>query len=265
MSEAYQMRFGGIGRLYGRNALSLFAQSHVMVIGIGGVGTWAAEALARSGIGHLSLVDLDDICITNTNRQTHALSSTIGESKVEVMAERITAINPECKVAQFEDFVSSDNLAQVLASKPDYVVDCIDSVAAKVALIAYCKRYKIKLISVGGAGGQMDPTQVQVCDLAKSYQDPLLAKVRNQLRRDHGFSKNPKRKFSVECVFSTEQLTYPSADGQVCQQKPQNGGSMRMDCASGFGAVTPVTGTFGFVAASRVLAKLAKRAESTHN
>ena len=262
MSESYQNRFGGIGRLYGEGALAKFSRSHVVVVGIGGVGTWVAEALARSGIGQITLIDLDDICVTNTNRQIHALKSTIGESKVEVMAERVRQINPECQVNEVEDFITVDNLADYFVSVKsggdiDYVVDCIDAVKPKAALIAWCKRNKIKLVTVGGAGGQMDPTQVQVTDLAKTYQDPLLAKVRNILRREYNFSKNVQRRFAIEAVFSTEQLSYPQSDGSVCNTKATAEGPKRMDCASGFGAVTVVTGTFGFVAASRVLTKIA--------
>ncbi|WP_028111567.1 tRNA cyclic N6-threonylcarbamoyladenosine(37) synthase TcdA [Ferrimonas kyonanensis] len=260
MNDDYLQRFGGIGRLYGAAALQHFSQAHVCVVGIGGVGTWVAEALARSGIGELTLIDLDDICITNSNRQCHALTQTIGQSKVAVMAQRIRDINPDCKVNEVEEFVDSDNLFELIDDGLDYLVDCIDSVKAKAALIAHCKRRKIKLVTVGGAGGQMDPTRVQVADLAKTYQDPLAAKVRNLLRRDYNFSKNPKRRFQVECVFSDEQLKYPGADGQICLAKGAAEGPKAMDCASGFGAVTPLTGTFGFVAASRVLIKLAERA-----
>ncbi|GGN20821.1 tRNA cyclic N6-threonylcarbamoyladenosine(37) synthase TcdA [Shewanella putrefaciens] len=262
MTEAYQNRFGGIGRLYGQKALAKFARSHVVVVGIGGVGTWAAEALARSGIGQISLIDLDDICVTNTNRQIHALISTIGRSKVAVMAQRIRDINPDCQVNEIEDFITIDNLGDYLLGAKeggniDYVIDCIDAVKQKAALIAWCKRQKIKIVTVGGAGGQTDPTQIQLTDLAKTYQDPLLAKVRNILRREYHFSKNVQRRFAIDAVFSSEQLVYPQADGSVCNAKATADGSMRMDCASGFGAVTMVTGTFGFVAASRVLSRLA--------
>lgn len=266
LSEAYINRFAGIGRLYGQKALRQFAQSHVAVVGIGGVGTWVAESLARSGIGEITLIDLDDICVTNTNRQIHALKQTIGESKVEVMAERILQINPDCKVNQIEDFITPENLGGYFIGRKqegnlDFVVDCIDAVNPKAALIAWCKRQKLPIVTVGGAGGQVDPIQVQVADLAKTYQDPLLAKVRNILRREYYFSKNLQRRFSIEAVFSTEQLVYPQADGSVCNTKANADGSMRMDCASGFGAVTVVTGTFGFIAASRVLIKLARKAK----
>ncbi|MFQ6372945.1 tRNA cyclic N6-threonylcarbamoyladenosine(37) synthase TcdA [Shewanella sp. YIC-542] len=261
-ADAYQQRFGGIARLYGVNALRVFSTAHVMVIGVGGVGTWVAEALARSGIGHISLMDLDDVCVTNTNRQIHALAATVGQSKVAVMAARIRQINPLCEVSEIEDFINADNLPQHLPPEqaPDYVVDCIDAVKPKAALIAWCRRHKMRLVTVGGAGGQIDPTQVAITDLAKTIQDPLLAKVRNLLRREYNFSKNPQRRFGVDAVFSTEQLKYPQPDGSVCNSKERVTGSMRMDCSAGFGAVTAVTGTFGFVAVSCVLRKLAQTA-----
>lgn len=264
LSESYLARFAGIGRLYGQDALVTFSQAHVMVIGIGGVGTWVAESLARSGIGKITLMDLDDICVTNSNRQSHALASTIGQSKVAVMAARIRDINPECVVNEVEDFLTQDNLAEHVLGKAqggelDFVVDCIDAVKQKAALIAWCKRNKIPMVTVGGAGGQTDPSLIQLTDLAKTYQDPLLAKVRTILRKDYNFSKNVQRRFAVDAVFSSQHLVYPKADGSVCNTKTGTDGSMRMDCASGFGAVTMVTGTFGFMAASRVLTKLAAK------
>ncbi|NRA82634.1 MAG: tRNA cyclic N6-threonylcarbamoyladenosine(37) synthase TcdA [Gammaproteobacteria bacterium] len=258
MSEQLDLRFGGTKRLYGEQAVAKLLQSHVCVIGIGGVGSWAAEALARSAIGEITLIDLDDICVTNTNRQIHATVDTIGQSKVEVMAQRIKAINPDCKVNEIEDFIEPDNLAELITKDFDYVIDAIDSIKAKVALLVYCKRNKIKIITVGGAGGQQDPTQIQVVDLAKTVQDPLAAKVRNELRRHHNFTKNPKRRFQIDCVFSTEQLVYPTAAGEVCHQKPQTDGPMKMDCSSGFGATTVVTATFGLVAVARVISKLTR-------
>ena len=256
MSEQFDLRFGGTKRLYGNEAVEKLASSHVSVVGIGGVGSWAAEALARSCVGEITLIDLDDICTTNINRQIHALTDTVGQSKVEVMAQRVRGINPDCKINEVEDFVDANNLSELITKEMDYVIDAIDSIKAKVALIAYCKRYKIKIITVGGAGGQQDPTQVQIADLAKTVQDPLAAKVRSELRRFHNFSKNPKRRFQVECVFSTEHLMYPTSEGSVCAQKSQADGPMKMDCASGFGAATVVTASFGFVAVARVIKKL---------
>ncbi len=252
----YQLRFGGINRLYGNNGSQIIKQSHFCVIGIGGVGSWAAEALARNGVGEITLIDLDDICITNVNRQIHALTNTVGLSKVEVMAERIKEINPECKVHQVEDFITPDNLFDLLLSSFDYVIDAIDSVNVKTKLIAHCKCNKLPIITIGGAGGQIDPTRIQICDLSQTYQDPLLAKVRNQLRREHNFSRNVKRKFSIDAVFSTEQLVYPDQEGNVCHQKPEQDGAMKLDCSGGFGSTTHITATFAFFAISRAISKL---------
>lgn len=255
----YQTRFGGISRLYGAQQALWLQQARFCIVGIGGVGTWVAEALARSGVGHICLIDLDDICTTNTNRQIHANSKTVGLAKVDVMADRIKLINPDCQLDVIEDFITADNLHEVIGNKDnikfDFVIDAIDSINAKTALIAHCKRNKIGLVVTGGAGGQTDPSQIQYSDLAKTTHDPLLSKVRNQLRRDYNFSKNPKRKFSVDCVFSTEQLQYPQADGSVCQMKSTADGSMRLDCNMGFGAATMVTGSFGFFAAAKAISK----------
>lgn len=254
-------RFGGIERLYGRVGARAIQQSHVCVVGIGGVGSWVAEALARSGIGALTLIDLDDICVTNTNRQVHTLDTTVGAFKADAMAERVRAINPECQATSVIDFVTRDNLSNHIHNELDFVVDCIDSVASKAALIHYCNRQKIKIITVGAAGGQLDPTQITVGDLNKTYNDPLARKVRAMLRRHYGFSRNPKRNYSIPCVYSTEQLRYPKPDGSVCQQKSALSGSTRLDCASGFGAATMVTATFGFTAAAKVIEKLVRKAE----
>lgn len=251
----YQLRFGGIERLYGVNGAKHIQQAHFCVIGIGGVGSWIAEAFARNGVGQITLIDLDDICITNTNRQIHALVDTVGESKVEVMAERIKQINPDCIVNEVEDFITMENLAELINSEFDYVVDAIDSVRVKTALIAHCKRQKLPMITIGGAGGQIDPTKINITDLSKTYQDPLLAKVKNQLRRDYNFPRNVKRKFAIDAVFSTEQLIYPTNDGEVCLAKQSNDGAMRLDCSGGFGAATHVTASFAFFAVSKVMTK----------
>ncbi len=255
-SETYQQRFAGTRRLYGDTALECLRHSHVCVIGIGGVGSWSVEALARSGVGQLTLIDMDDVCVTNINRQIHAMTATVGQSKIEVMAERVKGINPECIVHLIDDFISEDNIKNYITSDFDYVLDAIDSIKPKTALLAYCKRNKIKVITVGGAGGQSDPTQIKVADLTKTIQDPLAAKLRNNLRRFYNFSKTQGRKFGIECVYSTEQLKYPQADGSVCHAKATADGSKKMDCASGFGAATMVTATFGFIAASRIITKL---------
>ena len=255
-----EQRFGGIQRLYGLQAFNLFQEANICVVGVGGVGSWAAEALARSGVGTITLIDLDDICITNTNRQIHALETTIGEPKVEAMAERIKLINPECRVEQIDDFITLENIPQLIGSQFNYVIDCIDSVKEKAALIAHCKRNKIPVITVGGAGGQTDPTRINVIDLSKTNHDPLAAKTRSVLRRYYNFSKSGRR-FAVDCVYSEEQLVYPQPDGSVCQMKNISDGNTRLDCSGGFGASTCVTASFGFVAVSRVLQKMIERME----
>ncbi|MFD0965648.1 tRNA cyclic N6-threonylcarbamoyladenosine(37) synthase TcdA [Seminibacterium arietis] len=247
--DNYEQRFGGIGRLYGKVALQKLSQAHVCVIGIGGVGSWIVEALARTGVGQISMIDMDDICVTNINRQIHALSGSVGQLKTEVMKQRVMLINPQCKVNIIDDFISPDNLADCLQCNYDYVIDAIDNVRTKAALIAYCKRHKIRIITVGGAGGKTDPSQIQIADLTKTIQDPLAAKVRSVLRKEYGFNQNGKRKFGIDCVFSSQQLIFPKVDGD-CEV------SATMNCANGFGAVTMVTATFGFFAASRVIDKL---------
>lgn len=261
-SAEYQQRFGGTARLYGRSELEILRAAHVCVVGIGGVGSWAAEALARTGVGAITLIDMDDVCVTNINRQIHAMSGTVGRAKIEVMAERIRAINPDCAVHLIDDFITPDNQAEYLSRGYDYVIDAIDSVRPKAAMLAYCKRNKIPVIMVGGAGGQIDPTQIQVADLTKTIQDPLAAKVRGILRQEYNFSKNPKRKFGIDCVFSSEHLIYPQADGSACQAKQTAEGPKRMDCASGFGAATMVTASFGFIAVSRVIQRLLAKAQA---
>ena len=258
----YQLRFGGISRLYGNNGANALQQAHFCVIGIGGVGSWVAEAFARNGVGQLTLIDLDDLCVTNINRQIHALTDTIGQSKVDVMAERIKQINPDCQVNVIEDFVTLDNVKTLLTNSIDYVVDAIDSVQVKCAIIAHCKRNKLPIITIGGAGGQIDPSKIAIADLSQTFQDPLLAKVRNQLRREYNFSRNVKRKFSIDAVFSSEQLRYPDTQGNVCHAKQANDGAMRLDCSGGFGAATHVTACFAFFAGGKAIDKFLKRALS---
>ncbi len=250
------LRFGGIARLYGVDALQRLEQAHVAVVGIGGVGSWTAEALARSGVGEISLFDLDDVCITNTNRQAHTLTNTIGQAKVDVMAQRIQAINPACKVHAVADFVSKDTMAQYITEDLDFVVDCIDGVQTKAGLIAWCKRRKIQVITTGGAGGQIDPTQIRVGDLNKTFHDPLASRVRALLRSEYNFSRTSTSHYSVPCVFSTEQLRYPNPDGSVCHSKNFIGEGVKLDCAGGLGAAMTVTASFGLVAAARTIDKL---------
>ncbi|HPQ97847.1 MAG TPA: tRNA threonylcarbamoyladenosine dehydratase, partial [Thiolinea sp.] len=206
-------RFGGIARTYGQQGLLAFTRAHVTVIGVGGVGSWAVEALARSGIGALTLIDLDNVAESNINRQLPALDSTLGMAKIEVLRRRIQDINPDCRVRLIEDFVALDTLEQQLDPDTGFVIDCIDNFRIKAGLIAWCRRRKIRIITLGGAGGQRDPGSIRLTDLARSQHDPLLARVRKQLRQEYGFSRNPKRRFEVPCVWSVEQMVFPAADG----------------------------------------------------
>ncbi|MDF7670553.1 tRNA cyclic N6-threonylcarbamoyladenosine(37) synthase TcdA [Orbaceae bacterium ESL0721] len=259
-STAYWQRFSGIARLYGEPALINFSKAHICVIGIGGVGSWVAESLARSGIGNITLIDMDDVCVTNVNRQIHALKSTIGQAKTAVMAERIVQINPECKVTIIDDFINPDNVNDYLGTKTspryDYIIDAIDSVNDKAALLAHCRRQKLKVITIGGAGGKKDPTQIKIADLAKTIQDPLVSKLREKLKHNYKLNKDSKGKYSIPCVYSTEQLTYPAENGAICMAKKGAVGAKKMGCEFGFGAITTVTATFGFVAVSYVLNRI---------
>ncbi len=259
LSPSYQQRFGGVARLYGEAALTQLSQSHFLIAGIGGVGSWTAEALARSGVGKISLLDMDDICITNTNRQIHTLQATIGKEKNQIMAERLKAINPDLEVVCINDFLDADNPAQLIPEDTDCVVDAIDDANAKAALIAFCKRRKLPIVTVGSAGGKQDPRQITSTDLSRTTNDPLLAKVRNLLRRDYNFSRNSKRRFSVEAIYSTEQMVYPSGNGGICAQKPEQMDGVKLDCSGGFGAITMVTASAGFIAASRAIDRFLQR------
>lgn len=259
-------RFGGVARLYGREGLAAFERAHVAVIGIGGVGSWVAEALARSAVGELTLIDLDNVAESNTNRQIHALDGNYGKPKVDAMAERIALIDRQCRVRRVEDFVDPENFDALLGGGFDYVVDAIDSVRTKTALIAWCVARGQPLITVGGAGGQLDPTRIRIDDLALTIQDPLLSKVRAQLRKLHGFARGPKAKFKVSAVYSDEPLIYPEAAvcdvddvAQHVATSPGHAGPVGLNCA-GFGSSICVTASFGFAAAAYVLKALAKTA-----
>lgn len=258
-----QQRFGGIARLYGHQAQILFSRAHICVIGMGGVGSWAVEALARTGIGAITLIDMDDVCVTNTNRQNHAVRENIGQAKIAVMEQRILAINPHCQVKCIDDFITPENVVEMLGQNFSYVIDTIDSVRPKAALLAYCRRYAIPIITVGGAGGQIDPTRIAVLDLAKTVQDPLAASVRERLKRDFGVVKNSKGKLRIDCVSSSEPLMYPQIESNLSRSGCTTEGSKRMDCASGFGAVTMVTATFGFIAVAHALKKMIAKATAS--
>jgi len=250
----YQRRFGGIARLYGADALARFQGAHVCIIGIGGVGSWAAEAMARSAIGKLTLVDMDHIAVSNVNRQLPALDGNFGKAKVAAMAERVRAINPRCEITQLDDFLTIENLSQMMGAGYDYVLDCIDQMRVKVALVAHARRQGLPLIISGGAGGRIDPTRIQVADIALTSGDPLLARIRTELRRNHGFARDAK-KFGIEAVFSTEPLQRPTAACATDDNTAVTG----LNCA-GYGSSVTVTAGFGMCMAGRVLARLATNA-----
>ena len=256
-------RFGGIARLYGESGVLKLSQAHVCVIGIGGVGSWVAESLARSAIGAITLIDLDVVSESNINRQLLATTDAIGRDKVLVMRDRILQINAECRVRAIDEFISRDNLAELILPEFDYVIDCIDDFRTKAALINYCRKQKIRILTMGGAGGQSDPLKIKQVDLSRTKQDVLLARTRKLLRQDYGFARNLKRSFGVPCVYSDEQLVYPDGDGGVSQQRPvndpdaENVASNALNCAGGMGSITHVTGTFAFVATGFVLSQLA--------
>lgn len=246
----FERRFGGLGRLYGRDALEKLRAARVAVVGVGGVGSWTVEALARSGIGHLTLIDMDDVCISNTNRQLPAMDGNVGRLKVEVLAERVRLINPLCAVVAEPVFFTKATAARLLQEGFDVVVDAIDAVDNKCRLIAECRERGQKLVVCGGVGGLVDPTGIRHADLAKSRGDPLLAKVRKTLRRQYGFPQ--KEKYGIDSVYSEELPRYPWADGTVCAAKEPGSGT-RLNCEEGFGTACFVSGAMGFAAAARAV------------
>ena len=252
-------RFGGVDRLYGRGA----AQRLASVVGVGGVGSWTVEALVRSGVGELTLIDADDVCVSNVNRQLHALEGQFGRAKVEVLAERARAINPEVRIHTIASFLTPSNLGELLDRGYDLVLDACDSFRVKVEAIAWCRRRKLPLIVVGSAGGRIDATRIQVRDLSRTEHDALLSLIRKKLRQDFHFPRNRDRYFGVPAVFSLENVRYPQADGTVCGTRPANADeAMRLDCGSGLGAAMHVTATFGLVAAGKAIERLLVRREA---
>ncbi len=267
MTESYLQRFGGIGRLYGVQALPRLHEARVAVIGVGGVGSWVVEALARSGVGSLTLMDMDDVCITNTNRQLPALAQTVGHPKVAVLARRVAEISPECQVQALPEFFLESSADRLLSPGFDAIVDAVDSTQIKALIIAKAQALGIPVVVSGSAGGRRDPTQVKVADLGEAGADPLLQQLRRRLREVHGFAKSPGGKpmhWGVPCVYSTEKAVYPQADGSCSVERGQGAeAGLRLDCAAGFGAATFVTGTFGFALAAEVLRiLLAEKAEA---
>ncbi|TVR03482.1 MAG: tRNA threonylcarbamoyladenosine dehydratase [Deltaproteobacteria bacterium] len=241
------MPFSGTARLVGVEGLQSLRRAHVAVVGVGGVGSWTAEALARCGVGRITLMDLDDVCITNTNRQVHAMPATVGRTKVSVMAERIRAIAPDCRVGELEEFLGEDTLEELFLAFPDVIVDAIDDVAEKCRLVAAGRQRGVPVVVSGGAGGRRDPAQVRTGDLQATGGDGMLRDVRRTLRRVHGWPQTDAP-WGVPAVWSTERPVWPQPDGTVCATPP-TGARGRLDCRTGFGTAVWVTGTFGFAAA----------------
>ncbi len=265
--ENYKLhrRFDRMGRLVGDAKMKKLMGSHVMIIGLGGVGSWTAESLARSGIGRLTVVDFDEICITNFNRQLHALSGLVGSQKAVVMADRLQKINPGAKITAITKFYNAEHCAEIFESRPDYVVDAIDNITAKCHLIAHCKNESIPIIVSTGSGGRMDPSQIKITDLAQTTVDPLARAVRKFLRDHHGFPPEENLPWGIPAVYSPEayrapeELHYDGGKGFLCVC-PQ-GDNPYFQCDNRnliFGNASFVTGTFGLMCASVVVRDLLK-------
>jgi tRNA A37 threonylcarbamoyladenosine dehydratase len=242
-----QRRFAGLDRLYGPEPAQAVRNAHVVVVGVGGVGSWAAEALARSGVGHITLVDMDHVSESNINRQIHAVTPTLGMAKIEAMAQRIALINPACRVAGVDAFVDGDNWMQLLPESADAVIDACDQVIAKTAMAQWARQVGSPFITVGAAGGKRHAHAVTICDLSACTHDPLLAQVRYRLRKFHGAPKEGK-KLGVPCVSSAEPVASPQGAAQ---------GDNTLNC-HGYGSLVTVTATFGMCAAGWVMDKLSR-------
>ncbi|MES3040668.1 MAG: tRNA threonylcarbamoyladenosine dehydratase [Pseudomonadota bacterium] len=249
----YDRRFAGVGRVYGDAALARFADSHAVVVGLGGVGSWVVEALARSAIGQLTLVDLDVVVASNVNRQLQATSEHFGRGKAEVLAERARSINPRLRVRVVDDFLTRENAADILTPQPDLIFDCCDDAKAKLTLALHARRHRNVLIVCGAAGGKLDPTRLAVEDLARTEQDPLLARMRRRLRKHHGYPEEVGKAFGITCIYSNEPITEPQAG--ICD----NAG---LNCA-GYGSLVTVTASMGLLAVSTGLKLLLRRNKRT--
>jgi len=252
-----ERRFGGLERLYGAQSGVALQQAHVAVVGIGGVGSWAAEALTRSGVGALTLIDLDHVAESNINRQVHALTETLGQSKIDAMAQRIQSIHPDCRLTLIDDFLTPDNVQQLLPTELTVVLDCTDQVAAKIAMVLQARARKQALIVCGGAGGKTNALALQVGDLAEATHDALLARMRNTLRRDHRFARASnaagqalKRipKMGVRVLWVNQPTRLP----EVWEQQAEGPVLQGLSCA-GYGSTVTVTAAMGFAAAAEAV------------
>ena len=250
-------RFGGVARLFGHAGLERLRAAHVCVVGVGGVGSWVVEGLARSGVGALTLIDLDDVCVTNVNRQLPALDGQIGRPKVTVLAERVRLINPECRVTEAQEFFTASAAERLLAPSFDFIVDAVDRMSHKALLIAGGRDRGVPVLTVGAAGGRRDAGKIHAGDIGEAG-DELLRQVRKKLRRDHGFSSGAHRgitRMGVRCVWSIEAPVFPWADG-TCAAQPEPGSTLTLDCETGLGTAVFVTGAFGLLAAGEVVRAL---------
>lgn len=250
-------RFDRMARLVGDGPMKTLMRSHVLVAGLGGVGSWAAEAVARSGVGRVTVVDFDAVCVTNANRQLHALDETVGRPKAEVMAERLRRINPRAEISPVTRFLDKAGLPEIFKSRPGFVIDAIDSVASKCQLLAHCKTQGIPVVTSTGSGGRLDPTRVRVADLSKTESDPLARDIRRILREKHGFSKKEGAPFGIPAVFSAEPhrkpkvLHYDHGKGFRCVCPQKDNSFFNCDGRNLiYGNAGFVTGAFGLAAAS---------------
>ncbi|QTD47404.1 tRNA threonylcarbamoyladenosine dehydratase [Ottowia testudinis] len=244
-----ERRFGGLARLYGVQGAARIRDAHVAVVGIGGVGSWAAEALARSGVGRLTLIDLDHVAESNVNRQIHALTDTLGQAKVQAMRERIAQIHPGCEVHAVEEFVEAANWPQLLPEPVDAVIDACDQMAAKVTLAAWARGSGTRFITVGAAGGKRYAERVEIADIADVTHDPLIAQLRYRLRRHHGAATGGQH-IGIAAIFSRENVRLPEA----CDTESAVDGSLN---CHGYGSSVAVTATFGMCAAGWLVDQLA--------
>ena len=265
MAADLERRFGGLARLYGLAGAQRIRQTHAVVVGLGGVGSWAAEALARSGVAQLTLIDLDHISESNINRQLHALDTTLGQSKVDAMRERIRLINPSCEVRCIEEFVDASNWPQLAGldvlggTSPLAVLDACDQVRAKTAMAAWAIEHRVNFISVGAAGGKRHAHRVDIEDLSLTTHDPLLAQLRYRLRKEQGAARVGK--IGVACVFSRESVAQPDRQSEsLPETSDTSDGSLN---CHGYGSVVSVTSTFGVCAAGWLLDKIATDASNS--
>lgn len=262
MSESFERRFGALDRLYGAGSTAGFSAAHVMIAGIGGVGSWCAEAVARHGIGKITLIDLDHIAESNINRQLPALGSTIGKAKAVAMAERIADINPQAQVEIVDDFVSAENIASLLQMQPDVLIDCTDQISAKLAMVVEAKRCKVPLIVCGAAGGKRDVLALRSSDLSQTSHDALLARLRNQLRKQYGFPRpKPEKgsrvpKMGVTCLWVEESAVMP----ELWRQGEATDAPQGLSCA-GYGSAVTLTASMGLAAAQLAINRILSSAQ----